>query len=156
GKDYAQGSFSYPTFEWLRARATQFSHMFTWTEQRIEVGEGDGMEWLSADFVSTDYFTGLGAVASLGRTLSDERGQPAVALLGHPWWQRRLDADPRAVGRTIRLGGLSFRIVGVMPEGFFGAAVGSAPDVFLPIDALSLREPNLNRLTMRNASWLPL
>jgi putative ABC transport system permease protein len=57
----------------------------------------------------------------LGRTLipADEViGAPDVVLISHDLWQSRLESDPDVVGRTIRVGGVSRTVVGVMPEGF--------------------------------------
>jgi predicted permease len=156
GREGAQGSFSYPTFQWFRDKASMFSHLFTWTPRKIEAGEGEGMEWIAADLVSDDYFVGLGAAPALGRALADERQQPAVAVLSHAWWRRRFDSDPGAVGRSLRLGGIPFTIVGVMPEGFFGAVVGSSPAVFLPLEAHWLLSPGSQVFRQRNAVWLPL
>ena len=156
GRDGAQGSFSYPTFRWLREKAPMFSHVFTWTSRKIEAGEGEGMEWIASDLVSDDYFVGLGAAPALGRALGDERQQPSVAVISHRWWRRRFDRDPGAVGRTVRLGGIPFTVVGVMPEGFFGAVVGSSPDVFLPLGAQTLLSPGADRFAQVNAVWLPL
>jgi predicted permease len=156
GKEGAQGSFSYPTFEWLRERGSVFSHVFTWSARRIEAGEGENMEWIAAELVSEDYFVGLGAAPALGRALGDEREQPAVAVVSHRWWQRRFDADPGAIGRSVRLGGIPFTVVGVMPEGFFGAVVGSPPDVFLPLGVINALSPGADRFRRRESVWLPL
>jgi predicted permease len=41
-----------------------------------------------------------------------------VIVIGYDEWLRRFDADPNIVGRTVRLGGTTHTIVGVMPEGF--------------------------------------
>ena len=57
----------------------------------------------------------------LGRYLvpEDERpGAPAVVVIGHEAWRTRFAADPRIVGRTVRLGATPHVVVGVMPEGF--------------------------------------
>ena len=57
----------------------------------------------------------------LGRPLveDDERaGAPPVVVVGHDVWRTRLGGDPRAVGRTVRLGNAVHTVVGVMPEGF--------------------------------------
>jgi putative ABC transport system permease protein len=57
----------------------------------------------------------------LGRPLQDEdehAGAPPVLVIGHREWQRRFDADPDIIGRTVRLGETVHTVVGVMPEGF--------------------------------------
>ncbi|HEX8359463.1 MAG TPA: ABC transporter permease [Longimicrobium sp.] len=57
----------------------------------------------------------------LGRYLvpEDERpGAPAVVVIGHEAWRTRFAADPRIVGRTVRLGSTLHVVAGVMPEGF--------------------------------------
>jgi predicted permease len=57
----------------------------------------------------------------LGRVLdaSDERaGAAPVVLLGHAVWTRRFGADPRILGRNVRLGNGFATVVGVMPEGY--------------------------------------
>jgi putative ABC transport system permease protein len=57
----------------------------------------------------------------LGRPLNadDERpGAPAVVLLGYETWHSRFGSDPSAVGKTLRLGGTTHTIVGVMPAEF--------------------------------------
>ncbi|MEX2262772.1 MAG: ABC transporter permease [Bryobacteraceae bacterium] len=156
GREGAQGYFSYPTFQWLRDRAPMFSHLFTWNSRRLEAGEGEGMEWIAVDRVSEDYFAGLGVAPILGRVLADEGQQPAVAVLSYNWWRKRFNLDSGVLGRTVRLGGLPFVVVGVTPEGFFGPVVGSSPDVFIPLASERLLYPERKTLAERNASWLPL
>ncbi len=152
----AQGSFSYPSYEWLRANAPMFSHVFTWCFTRLWAGEGDSMEWITVDKVSEEYFAGLGVSAVVGRALGDESQQPEVAVLSHKWWNARFQADSGVVGRELRLGGIRFTIAGVMPEGFHGADVGKAADVYIPLAAERLLAPHSKRMSQRNAVWLPL
>ncbi len=156
GREGAQGSFSYPTFQWLREKAPMFSHLFTWSSRRLEAGEGENMEWVSVDRVSEEYFAGLGVAPILGRALAGEGQQPSVAVLSYDWWRKRFHSDAAVLGRTVRLGRLPFTIVGVMPEGFFGPVVGSSPDVFIPLDSERLLDPESKALSTRNSSWLPL
>lgn len=57
----------------------------------------------------------------LGRPLleSDEvEGAPAVLVIGHEEWRRDFGADRGIVGREVRLDGIPYTVVGVMPEGF--------------------------------------
>jgi hypothetical protein len=81
--------------------------------------------------VTEDFFPVLGASAALGRTFTLEEvgrarfnsaaapeGPDPVVVLGHGLWQRRFGGDPQIVGRSLMLERRSFRVVGVMPEGF--------------------------------------
>lgn len=57
----------------------------------------------------------------LGRTLQthDETpGAEPVVVLGHREWSQRFGSDRTVLGRSLRLGGTTHTIVGVMPEGF--------------------------------------
>ena len=57
----------------------------------------------------------------LGRVLgpADERaGAAPVVVLGYDVWRTRFAADPRVIGRGVRLGDAYATVVGVMPEGF--------------------------------------
>ncbi|MGE3276045.1 MAG: ABC transporter permease [Vicinamibacterales bacterium] len=57
----------------------------------------------------------------LGRLLvaNDERpGAPSVVVIGYEAWRVRFGGDPQIIGRTLRLSGTPYEVVGVMPEGF--------------------------------------
>ena len=45
-------------------------------------------------------------------------GAPPVAIITDGLWRRRFRADPRMVGRAIRLDGEAVTIVGIMPRTF--------------------------------------
>jgi predicted permease len=71
--------------------------------------------------VSAGFFTLLGRPPALGRDIEEKdelEGAGDVAILSHALWMRRFQGDPAAVGRTGRLSGRPFRIVGVLPAGF--------------------------------------
>jgi len=92
---------------------------------------------LRGHLVTGNYFSLLGLVPIRGRLLGpdDDRvpmGHP-VAVLSHDYWQRRFGADDGAVSRIVVISGHPFTVVGIAPPEFFGAQVGSAPDVFLPV-----------------------
>jgi len=70
--------------------------------------------------VSANLLALLGTPPAMGRVFSDEDSQPGheVVVLSSGLWQRRFGGDIHIVGKTIRLGGQSNTIVGVMPPGF--------------------------------------
>ena len=87
--------------------------------------------------VSGEWFDLLGVRPAVGRALAAEDnrvlGGHPVAVLSHGYWQRRFAGDPGVLGRTVKLNGAAFTIVGVAPPGFFGVSVGDTPDLWLPL-----------------------
>src|SRR5262249_4936297 len=87
--------------------------------------------------VSGNYFDVLGVDPALGRLFNSEddraSGASPYAVLSYDYWQSRFGKDPGAVGRTVRLNGYPFTIVGVSRRGFRGADVTSNPNIYIPI-----------------------
>src|SRR5437667_6787386 len=70
---------------------------------------------------SANYFHLLGVNAALGRTFAagdDEPGREHVAIVSHGLWQTHFASDPSVVGKTVKLNGETYTIVGVMPASF--------------------------------------
>ena len=53
-------------------------------------------------------------------TAIDERDGTRVAVVSERFWRQHMHGDPAAVGRTIRLGGLPFEVVGIIRGSFHG------------------------------------
>jgi predicted permease len=47
----------------------------------------------------------------------EQTGQDLVVVLSYGYWQQRFGQDPNVIGQTVRIDGVSRRIVGVMPAG---------------------------------------
>ncbi|HWI17511.1 MAG TPA: ABC transporter permease, partial [Vicinamibacterales bacterium] len=45
-------------------------------------------------------------------------GAPGAVVIGYDEWVRRFEADPAIIGRSIQLGGDTYQVVGVMPDGY--------------------------------------
>jgi len=90
---------------------------------------------VSATFVSSNYFSELGATAATGRLFTAPRDNAAsapVCVLSFRLWQRKFDGDPSIVGKSIRLGGKPATVIGVAAETF--ASLGADdPDLWLPL-----------------------
>ena len=71
-------------------------------------------------FVSANLFTLLGISPRLGRTFTsdEEARRDRVAVLSYGLWKSRFGGSPDAVGDTIHLDGLAFKVIGVMPAIF--------------------------------------
>lgn len=82
----------------------------------------DEVSRLRGAFVSGGFFDVLGSRAILGRALGsadDVPGAAPVVVLSYDAWQRRFGGDPHVVERRVVMydGGVTYRIVGVMPQG---------------------------------------
>ncbi len=72
--------------------------------------------------VSASYFDIFGAKAMLGRTFApgeDQLGKQYEVILSHRVWESRFGADTGIIGRTIRLNGAPYTVIGVMPPGVY-------------------------------------
>jgi predicted permease len=113
---------------------------------------GDEQAWVDGvrregRLVTGNFFAVLGASAARGRAFApadDEPGRPPVLVLSHRAWLQHYAADPAVVGRTLRVNGTSFEVIGVMPEGFRGLEIIAAPDFWAPLSTLGLvRQPGV-------------
>ena len=157
-----QHNFSHPIFEQLRSRTPVFSGIFAasdWTTGLEMTTASSGQpERPEVQFVSGEYFEVLGVNAVVGRALNAEDdltpGGHPVAVLSYGFWQRRFEGNASAIGTEIALKGQPFTIIGVGPSGFFGEAVGRAPDIWVPMMMQPALGGGLGYLGEANTGWL--
>jgi putative ABC transport system permease protein len=132
--------FNYPMFERIRDRNQVFSQIFAWSPINLQTPLGGDMLLIPAAFASGDYFAGLGVPPQFGRVFGREDDQPAggkngpVAVISDGLWSSRYGRSESVIGQSIVLNAVAVIIIGVMPPGFFGAEVGTAPDVWVPLN----------------------
>ncbi len=116
-------AFSYLDCRDIQDAQGAFSETALWGGKGAILDWGEGADVASVQLVSGNYFSMLGVQPQLGRLLTtrDDRpgGAPGVAVVSHRLW-RRLGGTPDVVGKTLRLNGFDFTIVGVAPAGFHG------------------------------------
>jgi putative ABC transport system permease protein len=131
---------SYPDYVDVRERARSFTGLLAY--QSVPVGfaprAGVAPQVRVASFVSSNFFQTLGVEPEIGRAFRPEeervQGRDSVAILAYGTWVSVFAADPRVLGRKVRIGGLDFAIVGVAPERFTGLNARYVHEtVFLPV-----------------------
>jgi predicted permease len=150
--------FSYPDYADLRDRGRALAGLAAFNGRGFSLGEGEEAQLVGGQIVSGNYFAVLGTQPRLGRLIEagDDHavGAAPVAVLSHALWQRRFHGDPGVIGRTVRLNGLPFSVVGIAPPGFIGHFVGFPFDVWAPH---SMAPPATGEdLRDRNSEWLEL
>src|SRR5215510_1639829 len=64
---------------------------------------------------------GKGKESLLGRLFTDQDDRPGAtptALISHGLWTEKFGGDSSVIGKTIRLNGAPFEVIGVLPPGF--------------------------------------
>jgi predicted permease len=120
--------------------------------------EGDTPQRLFGELVTGNYFETLGVHPIAGRTFLPEEdatpGSAPVVVLAYAAWQRRFAGSPHIVGRTLRINGVAFSVIGVAPEGFKGVTAVFGPDVWIPAMMAEVVLPAQMRDWLRNPSAL--
>src|SRR4051794_7154200 len=113
-------SASYPNFFDVRARAQVFSHVSSYRTADFTLAAGPLAQHLDGAVVSADFFSTLGVQPVLGRGFraEDERAGADVVVVSDELWQTQFGGAADVVGRTVRINGRSFSVVGVMPPDF--------------------------------------
>src|ERR1700733_7021700 len=71
--------------------------------------------------VSAGFFESMSVSAAIGRTFSRQEqklGAAPVVILGYDLSQRTLGMPAQSIGKSVRLDGLAFTVIGVMPPAF--------------------------------------
>jgi macrolide transport system ATP-binding/permease protein len=144
---YATSSF--PDFADLRAWNDVVSDLAAFNVTVATWDNGRRTEMLFGEQVTASYFDLLGLRPLLGRAfLPDEDRTPGthpVAILGQRLWKQRFGGDPKILGRSIKLNGIHFTVVGIAPEKLRGSFPGLVSDFWVPMqmaDAMD-RTPSL-------------
>jgi len=151
--------FSYPDYLDYRERTRTLAGLAAFNGRGMSFGSGQGNELIGGQLVSGNYFSLMGVKPLLGRLLDgrDDRapGASPVVVVSHSFWQHKLGGDPSVVGRSIRLGGFSFTVVGVTPPGFAGHFIGFPFSVWVPLTMARQAAPSED-LGARDGTWLEL
>jgi predicted permease len=137
---YDLGSgLSYSTFRTLERGAPALDAVAGFIDVEIAVDGPGGVLQLTAGAVSGRYFSVLGLPPTLGRLIApaDDEARAPVVVLSEALWSRVFERDPHVTGRTVRLGGTPFTVVGVAPAGFRGTRLPSRPQLWVPITTIT-------------------
>lgn len=139
-RDNAFDSFSYREYLDIRDKTQSYQGVIASAEMQavgFSDNPGDTARVRGGMMVSGNYFRVLGVEPSLGRSFRDAEdqvpGRDAVIVLGPEFWRHEFSADPSVLGRTVRLNGVNFTVIGVAPETFTGMQVFDHPDFYMPL-----------------------
>jgi predicted permease len=114
------------------------------------VGVQDHADRVWAELVSGNFFAVLGVKPEQGRMFlpseyGDTPGAFPIVVVSDRYWRAHLNADPHAVGKTLRVNQHELTIVGVAPPAFHGSMPVTAYDLWIPY----MQQPVLNGVNTR-------
>jgi predicted permease len=89
-----------------------------------------------------DCFKTLGLHLQLGRPITpddDRLGTAGIAVITDSLWQREFGGRPDTLGKTLKMGGQLYTIVGITQRSFTGLLLGSPQEIMIPL----LQRPNV-------------
>jgi len=131
----------------LKQGATSFEELGAFADELFSLDGADRSERTFAYRTSAGLLEQARVSPLIGRVFTaaeDAPGAPNVVVLSHGLWQRRFGSDPAIVGQTIRLTGVPYTVIGVMPRGFL------LPPVF------GVRLVGMDIVLREADVWLPL
>ncbi len=135
----ASPDFPWPAYELLRNHNNVFSSLFAFKPAgRLNLIVQGQARLGEVEFVSGNFFSGLGIAPATGRLIEKSDNHPGaakIAVLSYGYWRTRFDADPKAIGQIVQINKIPFMVAGVAPPGFFGVRPGLVPQVYIPIAA---------------------
>lgn len=123
---------TYGTYRELAARSHSFEQLTTFQPWQPVMTGAQTPERLEGQSVSANYFATLGIRPALGRdfeTRDDTFRAARVVVISDRFWRQRLEGDPVAVGKTLRLDDDLYTVIGVMPRSF-GDVLDADADVY--------------------------
>lgn len=156
------GDFSYPDYLDYRDFSRSYTALAASSTFQLDVAGAGGTDTVNVEPVSGNFFAALGVRAEQGRLLTpgdEPQSRNHVVVVSDRFWRSGLNADPRAVGRTLIGNRTALTIVGVAAPGFQGATQLWSADLWVPITA----QPSVfpmgtwgNCLVLRNCGWVTI
>ena len=115
------GSTSWVTYRDVATQARTLENVALYSEDVGVVQGKDGSQSVLTPGVTPNTFKLLGVPPLLGRTFTEDEGQPGgpqVVILSEGLWRQAFSADQGIAGKTIRVNGKPKTVVGVMPGSF--------------------------------------
>ena len=107
-------------FEWQnQARSFEQMGAYRWDTLNL-TGDGEP-EKIQGFEITANFFDMLGVRPRMGRTFlpeEEQRGKDQEIILSSGLWEQRFASDPNILGKTIKVYGKAYTIVGVMAKGF--------------------------------------
>jgi predicted permease len=147
----AHETHSYPNYVSYRGQTSTLSDLIGYSNFFAHLSINGSSDLVVGELVTDNYFKALGVRPAVGRTFTaDEASAPgaaALAVISDRFWKTKLAGARDVVGKTFKLNGISYTIVGVAPPEFRGMIPAVTAQMWIPVAMADKVEPLGNNRT---------
>ena len=136
------GQVSAPDYHDWHNQSTAFEEMAYYQDDDVSVTAGPVAEYAHVAQVTPEFFRVFQVAPAVGREFSSDetkQGSSGAAIISSAYSANHFGGISQALGHSLRLGGRTFDIVGVMPPGFrfpVGFRFPAKTDIWFPADTI--------------------
>ncbi len=105
----------------VQRQSTSFTKLCASNDASFNLATSEAPERVQGEYATADYFATFGVQPIAGRVFTadeDKPGHGQVVVVSERLWRTHLHADRAVVGRPLRVNGMTYTVVGVMPKTF--------------------------------------
>jgi putative ABC transport system permease protein len=147
----AHETSSYPNYLAYRAQSTTLSSLVAYSNFFAHLSIDGSSDLVVGEMVSDNYFQTFGIRPALGRVFTTEEsagiGSSAFAVISDRLWKNRFAGSSSVIGKTFRMNGTIYTVVGVARPEFRGMTPAVTAQMWIPIAMGEKVEPFGNQRT---------
>ncbi len=163
------GTSSYPNYLVYREQAKTLSELVGYTNFFAHLSIEGSSDLVTGELVTDNYFRALGVRPAIGRAFAPGEATAidasAYAVISDRFWKSRYNGAPDVVGKTFRMNGIVYTVLGVAPPEFRGMVPAVTAQMWIPATMAERVEPvgsnrvigrstGNTRLERRGQHWL--
>jgi putative ABC transport system permease protein len=120
-------------FDDIQRQSKSFTKLYASNGANFNLATAEAPERVQGELATKDCFATFGIQPIAGRVFTADEDMPGhgqVVVISERLWRTRLHADPGLIGQSIRINGVSYTVVGIMPKTF--DPLLKADDVWIP------------------------
>jgi predicted permease len=147
----AHETHSYPNYLAYRSQTSTLSDLIGYSNFFAHLSIEGSSDLVVGELVTDNYFRALGVRPALGRTFAPDEASAidasAFAVLSDRFWRTRFGGTPDVIGKTFRMNGTVYSVVGVAPPEFRGMMPAVTAQMWIPATMVGKVEPFGNQRT---------
>ncbi|MEO7510289.1 MAG: ABC transporter permease [Gemmatimonadaceae bacterium] len=163
------GSSSYPNYLAYREQASTLSDVVGYSNFFAHLSIAGSSDLVTGELVTENYFRAFGVRPALGRAFAPDEATvidaSPYAVISDRFWKSKYAGAPDVVGKTFKMNGIVYTVIGVAPPEFRGMVPAVTAQMWIPVAMAEKVEPVGNnrvkgrstgntRLERRGQHWL--